>query len=68
MKYIKALIPKAYLRACIAIVFALLTASAGASEKNRLIVLTDTGGNPPSFLNLINNGLSDPEHPHWGGP
>ena len=24
-------------------------------------------GDTPSFLNLINNGLSDPEHPHWGG-
>lgn len=24
-------------------------------------------GDSPSFLNLINNGLSDPEHPNWGG-
>lgn len=24
-------------------------------------------GDTPSFLNLINNGLSDPEHPSWGG-
>jgi hypothetical protein len=24
-------------------------------------------GDTPSFLNLINNGLSDPEHPDWGG-
>lgn len=24
-------------------------------------------GDTPSFLNLINNGLSDPEHPEWGG-
>ena len=24
-------------------------------------------GDTPSFLNLINNGLSDPEHPQWGG-
>ncbi|MGA8204544.1 MAG: nucleoside hydrolase-like domain-containing protein [Woeseiaceae bacterium] len=24
-------------------------------------------GDTPSFLNLINNGLSDPEHPNWGG-
>lgn len=24
-------------------------------------------GDTPSFLNLINNGLSSPEHPHWGG-
>lgn len=24
-------------------------------------------GDTPSFLNLIGNGLSDPEHPHWGG-
>lgn len=23
-------------------------------------------GDTPSFLNLINNGLSDPEHPDWG--
>ena len=24
-------------------------------------------GDTPSFLNLINNGLSDPERPNWGG-
>ena len=24
-------------------------------------------GDTPSFLNLIGNGLSNPEHPHWGG-
>jgi len=24
-------------------------------------------GDTPSFLNLINHGLSDPEHPDWGG-
>jgi len=24
-------------------------------------------GDTPSFLNLISNGLSDPEHPNWGG-
>jgi hypothetical protein len=24
-------------------------------------------GDTPSFLNLINNGLSDPDHPEWGG-
>ena len=24
-------------------------------------------GDTPSYLNLIQNGLSDPEHPHWGG-
>jgi hypothetical protein len=24
-------------------------------------------GDTPSFLNLINNGLSDPENPDWGG-
>jgi len=24
-------------------------------------------GDTPSFLNLINNGLSNPEHPEWGG-
>ena len=24
-------------------------------------------GDTPCFLNLINNGLSDPEHPDWGG-
>ena len=24
-------------------------------------------GDTPSFLNLINNGLSDPDHPDWGG-
>jgi hypothetical protein len=24
-------------------------------------------GDTPSFLNLINNGLSNPEHPDWGG-
>lgn len=24
-------------------------------------------GDTPSFLNLINNGLSEPEHPNWGG-
>src|SRR5690242_11609379 len=24
-------------------------------------------GDTPSFLNLINNGLSDPEHPNYGG-
>ena len=24
-------------------------------------------GDTPAFLNLINNGLSDPEHPDWGG-
>lgn len=24
-------------------------------------------GDTPSFLNLIDNGLSCPEHPHWGG-
>jgi len=24
-------------------------------------------GDTPSFLNLINNGLSDPDHPNWGG-
>jgi hypothetical protein len=24
-------------------------------------------GDTPSFLNLIANGLSDPEHPDWGG-
>jgi len=24
-------------------------------------------GDTPSFLNLINNGLTDPEHPDWGG-
>lgn len=24
-------------------------------------------GDTPSFLNLINNGLGDPEHPNWGG-
>jgi hypothetical protein len=24
-------------------------------------------GDTPSFLNLINNGLSDPAHPNWGG-
>ncbi|MFO0941182.1 MAG: DUF1593 domain-containing protein [Pirellulales bacterium] len=24
-------------------------------------------GDSPSFMNLINNGLSDPEHPDWGG-
>ncbi|KAA5547366.1 DUF1593 domain-containing protein [Roseiconus nitratireducens] len=24
-------------------------------------------GDTPSFLNLITNGLSDPEHPDWGG-
>ena len=24
-------------------------------------------GDSPSFLNLIQNGLSDPEHPEWGG-
>ncbi len=24
-------------------------------------------GDTPSFLNLISNGLSDPEHPDWGG-
>ena len=24
-------------------------------------------GDTPSYLNLINNGLSDPEHPNWGG-
>ncbi len=24
-------------------------------------------GDTPSFLTLINNGLSDPEHPNWGG-
>jgi hypothetical protein len=24
-------------------------------------------GDTPSFLNLVNNGLSDPAHPDWGG-
>ena len=24
-------------------------------------------GDTPTFLNLIDNGLSDPEHPDWGG-
>lgn len=24
-------------------------------------------GDTPSFLNLVRNGLSDPEHPEWGG-
>ena len=24
-------------------------------------------GDTPSFLNLINNGLSDHDHPDWGG-
>jgi len=24
-------------------------------------------GDTPSFLNLVGNGLSDPEHPNWGG-
>ncbi len=24
-------------------------------------------GDTPSFLNLINNGLNDPDHPEWGG-
>jgi len=24
-------------------------------------------GDTPSFLNLVGNGLSDPEHPDWGG-
>ena len=24
-------------------------------------------GDTPSFFNLINNGLSDPDHPDWGG-
>ncbi len=24
-------------------------------------------GDTPSFLNLINNGLTNPEHPDWGG-
>ena len=24
-------------------------------------------GDTPSYLNLVNNGLSDPEHPNWGG-
>lgn len=24
-------------------------------------------GDTPSFLNLISNGLSEPEHPNWGG-
>ncbi|MGA8205344.1 MAG: nucleoside hydrolase-like domain-containing protein [Woeseiaceae bacterium] len=24
-------------------------------------------GDTPSFLNLVQNGLSDPEHPDWGG-
>jgi len=24
-------------------------------------------GDTPSFFNLIQNGLSDPEHPNWGG-
>ncbi|QQS46271.1 MAG: DUF1593 domain-containing protein [Acidobacteriota bacterium] len=24
-------------------------------------------GDTPSFLHLVNNGLSDPEHPDWGG-
>jgi hypothetical protein len=24
-------------------------------------------GDTPSFLNLVDNGLSDPEHPEWGG-
>ena len=24
-------------------------------------------GDTPSFLNLIDNGLGDPEHPNWGG-
>lgn len=24
-------------------------------------------GDTPAFFNLINNGLSDPEHPDWGG-
>lgn len=24
-------------------------------------------GDTPSFFNLVDNGLSDPEHPHWGG-
>lgn len=24
-------------------------------------------GDTPSFLNLINNGLNEPEHPNWGG-
>jgi hypothetical protein len=24
-------------------------------------------GDTPSFLNLVNNGLADPEHPNWGG-
>lgn len=24
-------------------------------------------GDTPSFLNLIDNGLSEPEHPNWGG-
>jgi len=24
-------------------------------------------GDTPSFMNLIHNGLSDPERPHWGG-
>jgi hypothetical protein len=24
-------------------------------------------GDTPSFLNLVNNGLSDPDHPEWGG-
>lgn len=24
-------------------------------------------GDTPSFLNLINNGLNNPEHPEWGG-
>ena len=24
-------------------------------------------GDTPSYLNLVNNGLSDPEHPEWGG-
>ncbi len=24
-------------------------------------------GDTPSFMNLINNGLSDPKHPDWGG-
>ncbi|MFC1552854.1 nucleoside hydrolase-like domain-containing protein, partial [Candidatus Latescibacterota bacterium] len=24
-------------------------------------------GDTPSYMNLINNGLSDPDHPEWGG-
>jgi len=51
---------------------ALLLSVCRASDRPRLLVLTDIGGDPDDTQSLIRlmvyaNGLGDPEHPEWGG-